>query len=59
LQNQKEKDGQYYYKTKYSTKKNSGKFKVLTKARMMLIDGKLSQESYDLFVKCMREDDDL
>ena len=43
---------------KFSTKRNSGKFDVLTKARIKLLNGTLSQESYDLFIRCMREEND-
>jgi hypothetical protein len=58
LKNQKERQDQWSYKTKFSTKKNSGKFAVLTKARIKLLNGDLSQESYDLFISCMKQKDD-
>ena len=58
LINQKERQDQWSYKTKFSTKRNSGKFDVLTKARLKLLNGDLSQESYDLFIRCMREEND-
>ena len=57
LINQKERQDQWSYKTKYSTKRNSGKFDVLTKARIKLLNGDLSQESYDLFISCMKQKD--
>ena len=56
--NQKERQDQWSYKTKFSTKRNSGKFDVLTKARIKLLNGDLSQESYDLFISCMKEKND-
>jgi len=58
LKSQKERQEQWSYKTKFSTKRNSGKFDVLTKARIKLLNGDLSQESYDLFISCMKEKND-
>ena len=53
LKNQKEKR-EASYLSRYSTSKNREKFRIMTKARFMLINGELSQESYDLFMECMR-----
>ncbi len=53
LKNQKEKR-EVSYLSKYSTSKNREKFRLMTKARFMLINGELSQESFDIFMEHMK-----
>jgi hypothetical protein len=54
---EREKEEHQSYKIKYSTKKNGDKFRLLRNARIMLSDGVLSQESYDLFVSSVNSKD--
>ena len=58
MKNQLQEENRRNYKTKYSTKLNRQKFKTLRKARGYLRDGTLTQESYDLFVRCMFSNED-